>query len=107
MEKKAPQLHLIRPHLWPADVSFDREALLIGVIQSLVDFLLRMLGMHSLSKVDLVFPLVNGPAKQLGIVDPEAPPRAAYASRARTCPSMTCCSNMTVSSSRSTPSVRA
>ena len=42
--------------------SFDLETLLLGVIKSVVDFLLWMFRVHALSTVGMVFPIVNGSA---------------------------------------------
>src|SRR6476659_695632 len=47
-------------------VSSNVEALLVGIVKGVVDFLLRMLGTHSLSNIGLVFPLVNGPTSRVG-----------------------------------------
>jgi hypothetical protein len=42
--------------------SFDLETLLVGVIKSVVNFLLWMFKVHAVSTVGVVFPFVNGPA---------------------------------------------
>jgi hypothetical protein len=45
--------------------SSNVETLLVGIVKSVVDFLLRMLGMHSLSNIGLLFPLVNDPTSRV------------------------------------------
>ena len=45
--------------------SSNVETLLVGIVKGVVDFLLRMLGMPSLSNIGLLFPLVNDPTSRV------------------------------------------
>jgi hypothetical protein len=57
--------------------SFDLETLLVGIVKSVVDFLLWMFRVHAVSTVGVVFPFVNGPAHlacELGYDEPNRGP---------------------------------
>jgi hypothetical protein len=54
--------------------SFDLETLLVGVIKSVVDFLLWTLRVHAVSTVGVVFPFVNEPSWALGHDEPNRGP---------------------------------
>jgi hypothetical protein len=55
--------------------SFDLETLLVGVIKSVVNFLLWMFRVHAVSTVGVVFPFVNGPAHRASALGHDEPNR--------------------------------
>ena len=68
--------------------SFDLETLLVGLIKSVVDFLLWMFRVHAVSTVGVVFPFVNGPTNRPGALGHEPNRRPASASGGRLCNSL-------------------